>query len=185
MHEEDKLQEAAYFLAQMGSLLREPEAFRFNLSAFLSAARSVAQYARKQARSKPGGQAWYDGFVGQDRLISFFTSTRDANVHDQLVPLEGHVDVYAKDTAGLWEHAVVETFDRDGNLVEVIQGGRHQADIDAEWTTDFAFVPHYRFVDWIGNQEIPELCKRYLEALRAFVSDGRTRRFLSAPEHAA
>src|SRR5207249_2882101 len=102
MHEEGKLQEASHFLGQMRSSLEDPEVFRYNLSAFLSAGRSVAQYALKEAQTKPGGQVWYD-----------------------------------------------------------------------------------RFVDWEGNEEIPELCERYLAVLKRLVVDGRARGMLSTPEHAA
>ena len=40
MNEDTKLREADYFLMQMHNELKEPERFTFNLSAFLSAARS-------------------------------------------------------------------------------------------------------------------------------------------------
>jgi len=184
MYEDDKLKEATYFLGQMRSSLQDPEVFRFNLSAFLSAARSIAQYALKEAQTKPRGQAWYDAFVKQDRLIRFFASKRDANIHDQIVQLDGHVDVYVKDAAQLGERALVEQFDRDGNLIAVVNT-EPGADPDAEWTPDLAFVPPYRFAEWEGSEEIPELGDRYLESLRRLVADGRTGGILSSPEHAA
>jgi hypothetical protein len=185
MHEDDKLKEATYFLGQIRSSVQNPEVFRFNLSAFLSAARSVGQYALKEAQTKPGGQAWYDGFVTQDKLIRFFATRRDANIHDQIVQLDGQVDVYVKDAGQLGERVAVEKFDREGNLIEVVGADRPGADPDAEWTPDFAFIPHYRFAEWEGSEEIPELCDRYLGSLRSLVADGRTRGVLSSPEHAA
>jgi len=185
MHEEGKLQEASHFLGQMRSSLEDPEVFRYNLSAFLSAGRSVAQYALKEAQTKPGGQVWYDRFVTQDKLMGFFASRRDANIHDQPVQLDGHVDVYVKDAAYLSERAVVEKFDREGNLVEVVEGEAPKPATDTEWSPDLAFVLHYRFVDWEGNEEIPELCERYLAVLKRLVVDGRARGMLSTPEHAA
>src|SRR6266567_1640060 len=169
MYEDGKPKEAAYFLGQMGSTLQDPEVFRFNLSAFLSAARSIAQYALKEAQTKPQGQTWYEDFVKQDRFMRFFASKRDANIHDQIVQLDGHVDVYVKDAAHVGERALVEKFDRDGNLIEAVSA-EPGADPDAEWA---------------GSEEIPELSDRYLESLRSFVADGRTRGILSSPEHAA
>lgn len=120
MYEEGKLQEAAHFLEQMNTLFENPELFRYNLSAFLSAARSVAQYARKEARERDGGQQWYDKFIDDHEIISFFASERNANVHDRPVELGGHADVYVSDVGDLGESATVEKFDRDGNLVEVV-----------------------------------------------------------------
>ena len=35
----------------------EPNAFKYNLGAFLSASRSVLQFAHKEATKKPGGQS--------------------------------------------------------------------------------------------------------------------------------
>src|SRR6266699_5877290 len=161
MYEDDKLKEATYFLGQMRSSLQDPEVFRFNLSAFLSAARSIAQYALKEAQTKPQGQTWYEDFVKQDRFMRFFASKRDANIHDQIVQLDGHVDVYVKDAAHVGERALVEKFDRDGNLIEAVSA-EPGADPDAKWTPDFAFVPHCRFAEWAGSEEIPELSDRYL-----------------------
>lgn len=49
MNERYKIGEAKYFLARMEESIRDRMAFRYNLSAFLSAARSVTQYAYEEA----------------------------------------------------------------------------------------------------------------------------------------
>src|SRR5437763_15169345 len=108
MHEEGKLQEASHFLGQMRSSLEDPEVFRYNLSAFLSAGRSVAQYALKEAQTKPRGQVWHDRFETQDKLMGFFASTRDANIRDQPGQADGRGDVSARYAAYLSERARVE-----------------------------------------------------------------------------
>ena len=61
MSESQKIREAEYFLAQMDRERENAEHFGHNLSAFLSSARSVLQYALEEAKPKPGGLAWYDG----------------------------------------------------------------------------------------------------------------------------
>jgi hypothetical protein len=60
MNESGKIREAEYFLAQMDRERENAEHFGYNLSALLSSARSVLQYALEEANLKPGGQAWYD-----------------------------------------------------------------------------------------------------------------------------
>lgn len=55
MYEQEKLDEARYFLSQMAMSADQPRAFRYELSAFLSAARSALQYALDEARAKVGG----------------------------------------------------------------------------------------------------------------------------------
>ncbi len=51
MHEKDKIIEAEYFYSRMKQEQHDRDAFRHNLSAFLSAARSVLQYALKEAET--------------------------------------------------------------------------------------------------------------------------------------
>jgi ABC-type transport system substrate-binding protein len=57
MNESQKIREAEYFLAQMDRERENAENFGHNLSAFLSSARSVLQYALEEAKPKPGGLA--------------------------------------------------------------------------------------------------------------------------------
>jgi len=68
MNERYKIGEAKYFLARMEKSALDPVEFQYNYSAFLSAARSVTQYARKESSSK-GREQWYDENVpGNDAL---------------------------------------------------------------------------------------------------------------------
>lgn len=55
-NERSKLAEARYFYSRMRKEVDDREAFTCNLSAFLAAARSVLQYALKEAKTKTGGQ---------------------------------------------------------------------------------------------------------------------------------
>jgi hypothetical protein len=63
MHEARKLKETWFFLGEMNTRGHDSSAFIHLLSGFLSAARSVAQYAHAEAATKSGGQAWYDAEV--------------------------------------------------------------------------------------------------------------------------
>jgi len=56
MHEQTKINEAKYFLAQMTALVDDRAAFNFNLSAFLAAARSALQYAHNEANRNPAAK---------------------------------------------------------------------------------------------------------------------------------
>jgi hypothetical protein len=85
MHEARKLKEAWFFLVEMNTRERDPSAFIHLLSGFLSAARSVAQYAHKEATAKAGGQAWYDAEVAKRPLIGYFKTERDVNIHTKPV----------------------------------------------------------------------------------------------------
>ena len=68
-NELEKIREAEYLLGRMTEEREIRDTFRFNLSAFLSASRSVLQYAVKAARQHPGGQAWFDAHMGASKIL--------------------------------------------------------------------------------------------------------------------
>src|SRR5690348_16558935 len=94
MHERDKLAEAEPHYARLvqqsyritfqkdntteGDAERE---FRYILSAFLSAARSVLQYARKEVESDPQKLKWYDDLMAHSRELPYFKDKRNTNIH--------------------------------------------------------------------------------------------------------
>jgi len=59
MNERYKIGEAKFFLTRMEESVNDLEAFRYYMSAFLAAGRSVIQYALEESRSK-GRKQWYD-----------------------------------------------------------------------------------------------------------------------------
>ena len=74
MNERYKIGEAKFFLARMEESVSDRVAFRYYLSAFLSAARSVTQYAQEESRSK-GRQEWYDETVAGNDVLSYRSQT--------------------------------------------------------------------------------------------------------------
>jgi hypothetical protein len=72
MNEGQKIQEALYFYAQMLSNYEDRQNLVFNLSAFLSASRSAMQYALEEAKTKRGGQKWYDAHMVQSTVSAIF-----------------------------------------------------------------------------------------------------------------
>jgi len=74
MNERYKIGEAKFFLARMKESVSDRVAFRYYLSAFLSAARSVTQYAREESRSK-GRQQWYEETVAGNDVLNYRSQT--------------------------------------------------------------------------------------------------------------
>lgn len=121
MNELEKIREADYFLGRMTEEREIHDAFRFNLSAFLSASRSVLQYALKAARQQPGGQAWYEAHIGASKILTFFKGKRDVNIHIEPVPFRADIAVHASEQIRLSESLTIEIFE-GGRLV-----GRHES----------------------------------------------------------
>ena len=57
----------------------KPE-FKYYLSAFLSAARSVLQYSFTEA-NKQHKKGWYEGQVTGNKILKFFKCQRNINIH--------------------------------------------------------------------------------------------------------
>jgi hypothetical protein len=150
MHEQAKLDEAAYFI---GGMKREQErhaetSFRYELSAFTSAARSVLQYAHTQAEQK-GQQAWYDKAVDNPR-IRFFRCVRNLNIHSRPV-------VPSRSTA-VNVHAVPAT------AGEPPPGTPREGRVDVS--------THFFLSEWGGDEDAVTLAEKYLTDLQAVIEKG-------------
>jgi hypothetical protein len=54
-----KIREAEYFLSTMKQAFEDDNAFPYNLSAFLSAARSITWHMQEQYKHRDGFKEWY------------------------------------------------------------------------------------------------------------------------------
>ena len=183
MYESEKLDEAEYFLQQMAKCQSDHLPHRYNLSAFLSAGRSVLQFAREEARSRPGGQAWYDSQVTDNPIVRFFAERRNWSTHTEPVRPIGEIQMHIEETLHFCDdmtEAVVIRYDNPGPSKVQQQASR--------W---FAWLPNWphpskvtmsgacRFKEWPGTEDLPTLCSLYLVELRKILADGQNKGFLT------
>lgn len=169
MYEKQKLEEAEYFLSRMKVEIGNPKSFQFELSAFLSASRSVLQFALKEVENTPN-QAWYDGIVSKSTVLGFFKDKRDVNIHVQPVPLQIGVTATDNATIGIMESVVVVK-KKEGRVVETITSRPTEQPSTDE--SPLSTVTHrYSFPDWTGSEDVLVLSEKYLEELRILVDDG-------------
>jgi hypothetical protein len=122
--------------------------FARELSAFLAVARSVLQYALKEAGTKPDGRQWYDRAVANP-LFGFFKDLRDNSIHEMPVrPITKMKTVHAE---------LLNVGDDDDEIL-----------IPYPHATT---VLHYEFQNRPG-EEVEDLSRQYLIALEGFVDDG-------------
>ena len=148
MHERLKLTEARHFLDRMHAEHDNPAAFALELSAFLGAARSVLQYARREAELKRGGQQWYDQAMANP-LFGFFRDLRDNSIHE--VPVKPLTKMKTE-----------------------VAGFLNIGDDDDEIVIPYphnTIVHQYEFQNRPG-EEVGDLSRKYLNALEALVGDG-------------
>lgn len=175
MNENAKIEEAEYFLRHVIAAASDPAATRFETSAFLSAARSVLQYAsqeaagRKATQGKPaippksGGKKWYQDAVGHDPLVAFLKEHRDINVHHRPLPMQTNTFIQL--------HGVV-----------AFAGGSTTAPPDASLSQNdpsSGVSYEYYFEGWQGPEDVPTLCARYLAEIKRIVHDGRAQGLLT------
>ena len=178
MNEKEKLEEARYFYARTQAEVNDPKAYQYNLSAFLSAARSVLQYAKGEAENKSGGQAWYDNRISNSPILPFFKGKRNINIHTE--PVKPRKDYYVSMTAtvNLSSSLLVTWIDGKGNVLD--QRCIKEATPPQESPTDNTTIEiKYRFSDWSGNEDVTELSRKYLDELEDVIEDGIKRGFIS------
>jgi hypothetical protein len=177
MHEQRKIAEAAFFLQHMESALFMPSDFEHFLSAFLSAARSVLQYALEEARLKAGGEAWYVAQVTGNPVLKFFKDRRDANIHVSPAALNREISVTDTFNIGIAESVLVKIKRADGT--EESKEVRGEPAAPALSSASSRAQVKFVFVDWSGPDDVQTLSRNYLTQLRAFVVAGVQGRWIS------
>src|SRR5229473_3127855 len=116
----DKLNEAKYFLKRLKEANRDKDAFRYNLSAFLSAFCSVPSIMNNEYQKIPGFINWNRIVVNQyfnDKVVSFFKQRRNKSVHIQPVsprPQQNRMNIPEIDLTKLSVFSLVAKIDNDG-----------------------------------------------------------------------
>lgn len=170
MHEQEKLNEARYFARRMEASINDAEAFQYELSAFLSAARSVLQYAFEQAKQKPNGQRWYEAQVSGNPVLKFFKDKRDLNIHTEPVRPSRHISVSDTAHVSISESVRIEITRADGTkeIRELKEEPPKPNPIESSTEVNI----RYMLTDWVGPEDAFQLSRQYLIALEAFVAAG-------------
>lgn len=180
MYELSKLAEAQYFYNRMLTEFENRENFTHNLSAFLSAARSVLQYALDEAATKTGGQAWYDKFINNSPILSFFRDKRDINIHIKPIEIVQHASVDIKATVHISSSLHVKHYDADGNLLSESHSETPKRTNDEPKRKQATKATiEYRFGDWSGSDDVISLSQMYINALQLIINDGVKKGFIT------
>lgn len=81
-----KLGEAGYFLSVLKETYEDDNTFAYNLSAFLSAARSITLYMQKQYKRRNGFTEWYrpkQTEMRTDPELAFLNNARAEDIHEE------------------------------------------------------------------------------------------------------
>ena len=170
MHEKEKLKEASYFLGRMEATVDDPEAFQHELSAFLSSARSVLQYAHEEATKKQASRQWYETQVSGNAVLKFFKSKRDLNVHTEPVRPSRHIAVSETAHVSISESIRIEIQRADGTTE--VRELKEEPPKPIPQETNAEVTVRYVFSDWVGADDVMGLSHQYFMALEKFVNAG-------------
>ena len=167
----EKMEEARYFLSCMKSDLINVSHFKFNLSAFLSAARSVTLIIQKELSPVPGFSDWYSRKQNKfetDKLMKFFNKKRVLLIHEEPVRPRKEVHIAYKDSIHLNDKLAVFVLHADGST-EIREGGQQFS--GKKTIKNKPDVKHLWFFDDMPNQDLISLCEEYLEKLQQLVME--------------
>jgi len=170
MNERYKIGEARFFLARMEESVEDRGSFRYYLSAFLSAARTVLQYALEESERKNSRQ-WYDDTVGKFKLMKdFFKDKRDANIHrEEPIDPSRHVTIANSEGVGVIS-AASEVFFND-KPVKMERPAEEPPPLKPPERRHEDTV-RYRFNDWSSPEDVIGLSHRYIDELESFIQSG-------------
>jgi len=189
----EKLAEAKYFLKQMEELKESHQEFKYNLSAFLSAARSVTFVLQKHCKHVEAFEEWYAPVrevMRRDRVLAFFKELRNIALKEGRLPVSQQDDYHIELRKGPDNDTLVY-------LVEVEEGVRTiRASADVADPNDYIaravlgrmkelITYHWRFEDLpeqlgpkndvlrLGAYYVDRLDQVVAEALDRFAKGGR------------
>ncbi len=184
MNKKAKIKEAEDFLARMKEEQDNREHFVHNLSAFLSSARSVLQYALNEVNPKenpsarPGAKTWYDDLMSSSPILKFFKCKRDFNIHVGPVRPSAHFQVKLAEKAGISESFSIVHRDKDGKIISEYSSESPKPKPEKPETSVEEEV-RYKFTDWTGDEDVITLCERYVQELEKVVKDGVSKGFIT------
>lgn len=168
---EEKLGEAKYFLDRMGELQNEREPFKYNLSAFLAAFRSITLLMQKEFDKIAGFKDWYE--VEREKLkadykVKKLKDARVDTIHKKTVRPKARIDVSmtARVTVIASGSAVVK---RGNGAVE-----RHNSRPKAASPISAENEPNVRwrwYFNEINDIDVVTFCQECVKELERMVSE--------------
>ena len=168
----DKVREAEFFLGQMKKTVNSPDEFRWNLSAFLSAARSVTWFLQSEFARTQGFKTWYgekQEEMRKDPAMRFFVSKRNFSIKQASLTPRQAITVKASGTirpSGALEIKVI----RDGKVVErrELPASEQPAPVEVPAHVTYSHL----FPDFPGGERnVIDACQEYLSKLKSVVRE--------------
>ena len=177
-----------------------------NIGSFLAHARSILQYAYKEAMES-GNQAEYEEYVSQNEIIKFFKKIRDSEIHEYTIG--SHTTVHAESPIISYDPETHTAIGKEVKLyvellsdldspknknmeVEIVTTLGKKVEInnayiqrlEAEGENDLAEAARngkelYEEQECDGEKDIFKLCEKYIKELEIFINFGIANGFIT------
>ncbi|MGN7494875.1 hypothetical protein ACTHPF_27300 [Paenibacillus sp. SAF-054] len=178
---EQKLDEAKYFYDLMVESYQKElfKQFTFQMSAFLTAARSIIQYTYEQATNLRRVND-YNKLIETRPILRYFKEKRDINIHAKPVkPIQQvNLDLHSTLTIRTRESISIQVTEEDGSVSRdekiEIPSTRYPEQKKEIEETGLKRTLYYRFEDWQGNEDVLTLSKQYLDNLYTLINEAHS-----------
>jgi len=166
-----KLLEAKYFLERMIENQAERDAFKYNVSAFLTAFRSVTMIMQKEFNKVSGFADWYQ--VQQEKMkandkMKLLNAKRTMTIHQQLVQPRAHVNVSTTEHITLTDSMSVIVIRADGTRERYGSAPPKPPATPAKTETTIQWRWYF---DEISDIDVVTVCQECQTELEAIVSE--------------
>lgn len=172
----DKLLESKYFLECMTETQSNRDAFKYNLSAFLAAARSVTAIMQKEFDKVSGFKGWYKEIQAKlqcDDTTRLLKDKRDITIHQQPVRPHAHVNVSITERMALSDSMSIVIIRADGTVerresepTPSPMPTKTETKTESEWQWYFDELP---------EKDIVTVCKEHITKLDIIVEECESR----------
>jgi len=166
----EKLLEAKHFLEQMMENQSDQSAFKYSLSAFLAAARSVTFIMQKEFDKVSDFKKWYakkQGEMKSDEAMRLLKDKRTMTIHRQPVRPHAHVNVSISESVAVSESISIVITRADGT-VERRESEPTPPPVPAkgEDTTEWRW-----YFDELPEKDVITVCKEHIVKLETLVAE--------------
>jgi len=172
----EKLLEAEYFLDRIIEEQSKRDFFQYNLSAFLSAARSITYFMQNEYCKTKGFDMWYankQAHVLADKTMKFLNNKRVMTIHQKPVKPAAHVTVTASAKIGINVSASAIVTRADGTIEKLGSEGKSKptsTPAKTEATIEWQWYFHE-----LKGKDVVTICREYLDKLETLVEECESR----------
>jgi hypothetical protein len=170
----EKLLEARYFLKLMKEKQSDRDAFKYNLSAFLAAARSVTLIMQREFDKVSGFKEWYaekQAKMQSDETMRLLNDKRVMTIHQRPVRPNAHINVSASEHITLSDSISIVVTRADGTVERMESEPTPPPEpAKTEGTTEWRW-----YFDELPEKDVVTVCEEHIAKLETLVKKCESR----------